>query len=359
MDNKFKILNAKEEQKLSSAELKEYYQKLREYLKSRKLTNTTPGATTIAPKLKNFTNKVCEIVISAFSSKNVEKVCDGLENIPDEPVIFAHTHQNLLDGFVWIPQLDRHVIVLHHQDVRKILLLCQFNTGLVLIKKDDKVNAANAKLDMMSLLLRGHSIAWFPEGTYCLSPNKFHLPLKYGIIDAAKKTGVPIIPVAHDFVYDYSGKKAVITKIQSKYGKPIYVRKEDNLSEKLREYEESISTLKYELIEAKGIFNRNEITNFEYINFLKELYKTIDFSNVDKVKERELIYKANDEFYKFYHLNDIPFTEEGELLDTEEVRRLIAIGNEQELKRISQMINDLRSQEQIKQHQFLTKKLAK
>lgn len=338
MENNFKILSIKEEQQLSKEELKEYYKELREYLLKRKLTNTTPGATTIAPKLKKITNKICEATIKAFTSKDVEIICEGTENIPEGPVIFAHTHQNLLDGFVWIPQLDRHVLVLHHQDVKKILILCQLNTGLILIKKDDKINAANAKLDMMELLLKGHSISWFPEGTYCLSPNKLHLPLRFGLIDAAKKTGVPIIPVAHDFVYDYTNNKAIITKMQSKYGKPINVSVQDDLAEKLKEYEESISTLKYELIEAKGIFKRQEISNFEYINFLKELYKTIEFSNVNKQYEREHIYKANDEFYKFYHLNDIPFNENGELLDTPEKENLKAIIQKQEIERIKKII---------------------
>lgn len=355
MEQEFKILSIKEEQQLSKEELKEYYKKLREYLLKRKLTNTTPGATTIAPKLKKITNKIVEATVKAFTSKDVEIKYDGTENIPEGPVIFAHTHQNLLDGFVWIPQLDRHVIVLHNQDVKKFLILCQLNTGLVLVKRDDKTNAANAKLDMMELLLKGHSISWFPEGTYCLSPNKLHLPLRYGIIDAAKKTGVPIIPVAHDFVYDYTKDKPIITKIQSKYGKPIYVKEQDDLVQKIEEYKESISTLKYELIESKGIHKRHEINNNEYIQFLKELYKTIKFSNSNHQKESEIIFNATDEFYKFYHLNDIPFNEIGEFLETEETIKLKDIIQKQEEKRIEKMIEHTRYINEKKKSKILKK----
>lgn len=350
----FKVLSLKEEEQLSNEELKEYYKNLREYLLQRKLTNTTPGATTIAPKLKGVTNMIANTLVNSFSSKDVKKICTGLENIPEGPVVFAHTHQSLLDGFVWIPQLDQHVIILHHQDINKILLLCQLNTGLILVKKDDNENMANAKLDLMSLLLRGHSVAWFPEGTYNLSPNKFHLPLKYGLIDVARKTGAPIVPVAHEFTYDYTGEKAIITKIQTKYGMPIYVSESDNLLNKLEEYSESISTLKFEIFKENGVFKRDEITNFEYVNFLRQVYKAIDFSKADKVKEQESIYKADDDFYKFHHLNDIPFTEDGILLETEEVRRLKSIDEKLKIDEITKMLEDLRVSERKK---VLSKKM--
>ena len=116
MKKEFKILSSSEERELSISELKEYYVKLREYLLESKLKVTTPGATTIAPKLKNITNKIAVSVTKMFTNKNVEWIYDGTENIPDGPVLFAHTHQGLLDGFVWIPTLDKHCILLHGEE---------------------------------------------------------------------------------------------------------------------------------------------------------------------------------------------------------------------------------------------------
>ena len=45
-----------------------YYQKLRKYVLNRKLTNTTLGATTIAPKLKKITNKIATKLIKLFTN---------------------------------------------------------------------------------------------------------------------------------------------------------------------------------------------------------------------------------------------------------------------------------------------------
>lgn len=332
MDN-FVLLNKNEEEKLSYDEKIEYYKKLREEIKKRNYTNLTPGAITIGPKLKNFTNKIAKKVVKLFSGEKVEVICEGKENIPDGPVIFAHTHQGVLDGFVWIPELDRHCFVLHGGDVNKLLLLCQYNTGLVLTKKSlstdseeykQKVKSfnSNAKLDMIKLLMEGHSLSYFPEGTWNLSPNKLHLPLNYGFLDVARKAGVPIIPVVHEFTYANTEKKEIITRIHSKYGTPIKIDLTDDILKKLDEYDEQISTMRYELIEEKGLFKRKDITSEEYINFLKGNYKNLRMGHLNLQKEKENIFGSKDEFYDFHHINDVPFNDDGELLETEEKRRL-------------------------------------
>lgn len=322
MEKNFKILSLKEEEKLSNEELLKYYDELRDYIKKRKLTNTTIGATIIGPKLKGITNKIAIAVTKMFSDKNVEWLCDGKENIPNGTIILAHTHQGILDGFVWIPQIDRHCLILHGQEVNKLLLLCQLNTGLILSKKSDRENNNNAKLDMIRLLLENYSISYFPEGTWNLSPNKLHLPMRYGFLDIARKANVPVVPVVHEFTYASDDKKEKITKIHTRFGKPIYITPNDDISEKLKEYEESISTMRWELIEEKGLFERKNISNKEYINFLKGNYKNLKLGKLDLTKERDNIYTANNDFFAFHHINDIPYDDNGNLLETKEVVKL-------------------------------------
>lgn len=330
----FEELSLKEEKKLNNEELEKYYKDFEKYARKRKLTNTTLGATTIAPKLKKPTNKIAEAVTKLFSDKNVEWLCDGKENIPEGAAILAHTHQGILDGFLWIPHYDRHCLILHGSDVNKILLACQLNTGLILAKKENKNTDDpnyneyvkeynhNAKLDMIKLLLEGHSISWYPEGTWNLSPNKLHLPMSFGFLDAARKANVPVIPVVHEFTYDSSDEKEKITKIHTRFGKPIYITPQDDINEKLAEYEEAISTMRWELIEEKGLFERERTSNQEYINYLKGNYKNLKFGGLNIDMERDNIFTAQDEFHVFHHINDVPFDEEGNLLETEEVRKL-------------------------------------
>lgn len=214
MTNEFKYLSLREEKELSLAELKVYYNQLKEYLKHRDLQTTTKGADTVAPKLKKYVNKLDRSVTKLLAGKGMEMVVDGLENIPDCAVIFASTHQGILDNLCWIPDNPKHAIMLHASDISKILVWIQMCTGMVLVNKNnpDPESRKNAKLDMIQLLLNDHSIWYFPEGTWNLSPNKIFLPLSIGFVDVAKKSGAPIVPVVIEYTYDTSTEKENVKK---------------------------------------------------------------------------------------------------------------------------------------------------
>ena len=318
------ILSGKEEKKLSLEEKEIYYKKLREFCLNRKLCTTTPGALTIAPKCKKFVEKVVRKLVPLLAGGTVEVVSDGHDNIPEEAVIFANIHQGILDNFCWITENPKHSLILHASDVNKLLIFSQLWTGLVLVskKEEDKENRINAKLDMMHILLRGTSMWYFPEGTWNLSPNKLHLPMSYGFLEIAQKTKKPVVPVVTEFTYDTSADKERIRKIHIRYGKPIYVPIDSSLDVKLREYEESISTIRWSLLEQQGVTKRESVTNWDYINYLKGNYRNLKLGNKDWELEKKRMRGSADDFYKFHHINDVPWDAWGELCETEEVRRL-------------------------------------
>lgn len=318
------ILTSKEEAALSMSDRLGYYERLREECKKRKLVNTTIGATTIAPKLKEVTGKICNILCKTLAGGEVILKTDGLDNIPDGPVVFASTHQGILDNFVWIPSCPKHAILFHGAETNKALLLAQFNTGLILVTKDETniQHRTNAKLDAISVLLKGHSIFICPETTWNLSPNRLHLPINYGFIDIAKKANVPIVPMVIEYTYDSSGEKERITQVHIRYGNAIRVEEQDSLLEKLSEYMEEISTMRWELIAEKGLFLRSDISNYDYINFVKGNLHNLKLGKIDTTRERNGIYGVNDEFYLFHHINNVPWNAQGELLETDEIERL-------------------------------------
>lgn len=316
------ILTLKEEARLSLDELDLYYNGLCQYAKNRKLSNTTRGATTIAPKLKWITNAVADKLTDILAGGAVEKLSDGQENIPDGPVIFAHTHQGILDNFSWIPATPKHAIIFHSSVVKKFLIIAQLNTGLILVNKSDSQNRLSAKLDMIKLLLEGHSIAFFPESAWNLSPNKLHLPMNFGFIDIAKKTGVPIVPVVNEYTYDSSFEKEKIKRIHIRFGKPIQVMKIDSLKEKLEEYQEAISTIRWELFEEKGVFKRDGISNTEYKNFIEGNLKNLKIGGIDVNIEQKYSWDSENEFYVFHNYNFVPYDKNGYLLGTPEEEKL-------------------------------------
>lgn len=323
----FKILTLKEEKLLTIKDKEKYYIELRKYALNRKLTNTTLGALMIAPKFKKMTNWLAGKVTKILSGGNVKRIVSGQENIPKGAVIFAHTHQGILDNFVWIPVISKHCIILHSAVVKKFMVLIQLNTGLVLVskKREDVQNRINAKLDMIKILLKGHSIAYFPESAWNLSPNKLHLPMSYGFLDIARKTGVPVVPVVSEYTYDTSTEKERITDIHICFGSPLHVSISDDLSKKYEEYDEAISTMRWNLIEEKGLFRRNTISTWEYINYLKGNIRNLRMGGIDLNAERTHLWNADDDFYLFHHINDVFFNDKGELLGTEEEERIKGI----------------------------------
>ncbi len=84
-----------------------------------------------------------------IEKNEIEIISDGQENIPEENVIFAFTHQGMLDNFVWIPETPKHCVILHSAIVKKFLKLIQLNTGLVFVNKQNKSDRQNAKLDLI------------------------------------------------------------------------------------------------------------------------------------------------------------------------------------------------------------------
>lgn len=302
------ILSSKEEKNLSEDERKEYYEKLRAYCKNRKLTNTTWGATTVAPKLKKATGAICRKVCNILAGGDVEIVVDGLENIPAGPVIFTSTHQGILDNLVWIQECPKHSLIFHGIVKNKALLLAQVNTGLILVAKE-KTNVQNrtkAKLDLMSVLLNNHSVFIFPETTWNFSPNRLHLPLNYGFLDVARKTNIPVVPVVMEYTYHLCEKKERITRIHIRYGETFVVGEQEELVDKLEEFGERISTIRWELIEEKGLYKRNEMSNWEYINIMEDNLLNLKAVQADINMERIGIQGANQEFYVFHHINDVP-----------------------------------------------------
>ena len=233
MKKEFELLSYREEKLLSCEQLLKYYENLRNHLYKRKMKVTTPGALTIAPKLKGITGKIAQKVSAVLAGGEMELVCDGLENIPKTAVLFAGSHQGIMDNFVWIPSCPRHCVLLHAKDTNKLLIMAQINTGLVLVDRGDKESRNNAKLDMIHILLKGNCLRYYPEGAWNLSPNKLHLTMSFGFLEIAQKAEVPVIPVVTEYSYDTSTDRERITKTHIRYGKPLYVEMTDNLFLKL------------------------------------------------------------------------------------------------------------------------------
>lgn len=322
--DEFKILSYQEELGLSLDERRIYYYRLKEYLKN---IPTSLEHQVYLGICEQLNKRIVRFVIDKI--KGYELEVEGVENIPNGPVILASTHQDYNDHFNIVLSYPQHAIILNTITVTPFFKFLMGFNGIVYVDRDNPESQFNSKLKLMEYLAKGKSIVVFPEATYNCSPNKLHLPLHPGVIDMSRKMQVPIVPVVQEYTYDdrlLDGVNRVL-KCCVAFGTPIYVDMNEGLKEKKEALSVAFSTMRYDLIMRKGIYKRADIKNQEYVNYVQTRINTWKKINVDINDERRAIYGAADDFYLFFHINDVAFNDNFELLPTEYVRRLQKISD--------------------------------
>ncbi len=122
----------------------------------------------------------------------------GLENLPppDKTCVLVANHASYLDGIVLAAALPHHVSF-----VAKRELVDQFIPRVYLTRLDAKFVerfAAQQGADdagrLAETVVRGRSLAFFPEGTFTRVPGL--RPFRLGAFAAAARARVPIVPLA-------------------------------------------------------------------------------------------------------------------------------------------------------------------
>ena len=165
-----------------------------------------------------------------------------LNTIPQNGgVIFTVNHTCSLDVPVSCEVIGTHAIVLAGTQALAPLDKAFFDlNGTIWVDRHGKASKAAARRSMLEVLRRGKSLLVFPEGTWNLSPNALHLPLYWGVIDIARESGKPIVPMC----LEYIDRDIVVS-----FGAPITVGDKDGKQEKFEELSAAFSTLKYETFE--------------------------------------------------------------------------------------------------------------
>lgn len=186
-----------------------------------------------------------------------------------------------------------------------------FIKGSVFVNRNDKKSRKRAKEKMIQVLKRGTSLIIFPESTWNMSPNKLHLPLNWGCIDIARKSGgAAIVLVAQEYFYDESvlDGKEHIEKVHVRFGKPLLISTKDSMEEQLAQLEEAFATVRWSIWEEQIRTKRKDIPDMLYANYLQS---KIDSFVGDVDEEQHFIYGASDEFYQYHWINMVKCDAQG------------------------------------------------
>lgn len=208
---------------------------------------------------------------------------DELKNM-ESPKIIVMNHSNVHDFPIINNALNHHSIILSAKDnLRGINGFVINMNGCVPVIRNDKESRKNANEELKNILKQGKDVLVMVEGVWNLTPHIPILPFSWGIIDTAKETNAPILPVILEYekneCYVNIGSLIDVHNFENKKDAYIYLR-------------DMMATLRWNLWELFGTFSKDEI-NQEYfdklIEHIKSEYKPMDFE-----EEAKLAFKDYD-----------------------------------------------------------------
>lgn len=174
----------------------------------------------------------------------------------EDSVIYAVNHSNKYDVPIVAEIVKSHVWILVGKQRLDLMDRIFFAlNGSVWVDRKNKCDRGNAKTKVKSLLQEGNSIVIFPEGTWNLTASKPMLPLYWGIIDIARETGRPIIPL----VLEYKEKQ-----VSAKFGEMLFIEKDADKAKEICRLADIMATLKWEIWEQEPIVERNNLVENEW-----------------------------------------------------------------------------------------------
>ena len=156
----------------------------------------------------------------------VETTVIGLENVPDEPVLFIGNHRSYFDIVMTYIRVPRTTGYISKKEFLKIPLLSNWmkNLHCLFLDRENVKEGMKTILAAIEEMKNGVSICIFPEGTRNRTQDDL-LPFHAGSLKIAEKAKCPIVPMAianAGAIFEEHFPKIQKTKVIIEYGEPIY-----------------------------------------------------------------------------------------------------------------------------------------
>lgn len=127
---------------------------------------------------------------------------EGVENIPEEPVVFMGNHQSYMDIYVALSALTRPVYLIGKLEIKKMPILGRLAKAMhgLLLDRDNAREGLKVILAAIDGIKKdGYDVFIYPEGTRSKSlvMGEFHK----GSFKIAQKSGAPIVPMVANNTY--------------------------------------------------------------------------------------------------------------------------------------------------------------
>ncbi len=131
----------------------------------------------------------------------VEVIATGLENLPQENVLFISNHQGNFDIPVLMSNVNKPKGFIAKKSIERFPVVNRYMyiMNSIFIDRDNMKDAARVIIEGIKILNNGHSLIIFPEGTRSKSSNMGEF--KNGAIKLATKSKVKIVPISINGTY--------------------------------------------------------------------------------------------------------------------------------------------------------------
>ena len=186
---------------------------------------------------------------------------------PTKPIIYAANHSSFPDGPVMSSIVPRWTMLFAGKQRLDLAgKLFFFLNGTIWVDRKDKMDMNLAKDTIIQSLRKGNDLIWFPEATWNVTENLPMLPMRWGIIEVARRADAQIIPTA--LHYDRERMELHIRWGKSMEG----VRLQDNASG-IRILRDTIASMRWEFWERNEAVSRANLDVDECRRKMKTVYE--------------------------------------------------------------------------------------
>ena len=219
--------------------------------------------------------------------------------IANKPIIFACNHSAFPDIPLALRAVQKHCYTLiGKQNLAFADRVFFFLSGVIWVDRKSKENTGFTKECLVEYLRKGKSILWFPEATWNLTDNLLMLPMRWGIIEVAKRANAQIIPMSLE--YERETKKCSV-----RFGEPLDSQSFTSKAQGIECLRNSLATLRWDAISNNKETRESICIEEEQ----KELFQAVlDYPPLDWNYEKSCIYNLPnviDRKVAFSHLEHI------------------------------------------------------
>ena len=172
---------------------------------------------------------------------------------PNKPVIYAVNHSAFPDGPVMSAVVPKWALLLAgRQSLDFSGKLFFLLNGTLWVDRQDKADMRRAKDQIIQRLRGGNDLIWFPEATWNVTESQLMLPMRWGIIDAARKANAQIIPT----VLHYDRERM---EVHIRWGPAMDGKQLVDKATGIRDLRDTLATMRWEFWERNGTVSRQEL----------------------------------------------------------------------------------------------------